>query len=158
MIIGCLQGCAARAQAGMSILGTFHPDTLTSGVAPCRSAEFQVTVSVWDSPGNSVTSLPCQSEDCSSLPPGSSWPLAVPRRTSARSRNATADEDVLVIVTVVARSAPAGPACVVVEAVAEMADCGSACSDCRFAYCERVPCGWPSVLDQLTTSGWVDSQ
>ena len=70
----------------MSILGTFQPDTLTTGVAPCRSAEFQVTVTVCDSPGNSVMSLPCQIEDCSSLSPDSSWPLAVPRRTSALSR------------------------------------------------------------------------
>src|SRR6266853_5745685 len=51
-------------------------------------------------------SLSCQSEDCSSLSPDSSWPLAVPRRTSARSRNETADDEVFVIVTVVARSAP----------------------------------------------------
>src|SRR5258708_35393073 len=70
-------------------------------------------------------SLPGQSEDCSSLSPGSSWPLAVPRRTSARSRNATADGEVLVTVTVVARSDPAGPACLVVAAVAETREAGS---------------------------------
>src|SRR6266851_2576016 len=142
----------------MSILATFQPETLTTAVAPCRSAEFQVTVSVWDSPGNSVMSLFCHSEDCSSLSPDSSWPPAVPRRMSARSRKATVDEEVLVIVTVVARSAPAGPACVAVAAVAEMADAGSVCSDCRLAYWESVPCGWPSDFVQLTTSGWVDSQ
>src|SRR6266568_949437 len=124
MVIWCLP----LGQAGMSILGTFHPDTLTTGLAPCRSAEFQVTVSVCDSPGNSVMSLFCQIEDCSSLSADSSWPLAVPRRTSARSRNATVDEEVLVIVTVVARSAPAGPACVVVAAVADMAEAGRVCS------------------------------
>src|SRR5215475_4576266 len=117
----------------MSILGMFQPDTLTSGVAPCRSAEFQVTVSVCDSPGNSAMSLSCQSEDCSSLSPGNSWPLAVPRRTSARSRKATVDGEVLVIVTVVALSAPAGPAWVVVVAAAETADGGSVCNACRLA-------------------------
>ena len=118
----------------MSILGTFQPDTLTTGVAPCRSAEFQVTVSVCDSPGNSVMSLPCQIEDCSSLSPDSSRPLAVPRRTSALSRKATVDEEVLVIVTVVARSAPSGPDRLGVEAVAEMDDRGSVCSARRLAY------------------------
>src|SRR5215467_9050073 len=117
----------------MSILGTFQPDTLTTGVAPCRSAEFQVTVSVCDSPGNSVMSLPCQIEDCSSLSPDSSWPPAVPRRTSARSRKATVDEEVLVIVTVVDRSAPSGPDWFVVAAVAEMDDCDNVCSACRLA-------------------------
>ena len=129
----------------MSILGTFQPDTLTTAVAPCRSAEFQVTVSVCDSPGKSVMSLPCQIEDRSSLSPGSSWPLAVPRRTSALSRKATVDEEVLVIVTVVARSAPSGPAWLTVLAVAETDDCGSVCSPVRLAYCDTVPCGWPSV-------------
>src|SRR6266566_4805475 len=128
----------------MSILATFQPDTLTTAVAPCRSAEFQVTVSVCDSPGNSVMSLFCQSEDCSSLSPASSWPLAVPRRMSARSRNATVEAEVLVIVTVLA--------------VAVTEEAGSVCSPVRFAYWETVPCGWPSVLDQFTTSGWVDSQ
>src|SRR5262249_4930565 len=144
--------------AAMSVLGTFHPDTLTTGVAPCRSAEFQVTVSVCDSPGNSVMSLSCQSEDCSSLSPASSCPPAVPRRTSARGRKATADGEVLVIVTVVARSAPAGPAWVVVAAVAEMDDCDSVCSACRLAYWLSVPFGWPSDFFQFTTSGWVESQ
>src|SRR5215467_13386841 len=120
--------------AKMSILGTFQPDTLTTAVAPCRSAEFQVTVSVCDSPGNSVMSLLRQSEDCSSLSPASSWPVAVPRRTSARSKNATVDEDVLVMVTVVARSAPAGPAWVTVLAVAVTDDCGSVSRPVRFAY------------------------
>src|SRR5215469_6098893 len=144
--------------AAMSVLGTFHPDTLTTAVAPCRSAEFQLTVSVCDSPGNSVMSLLRQSEDCNSLSPGSSWPPAVPRRTSARSRNATVDGDVLVMVTVVARSAPPGPGWLTVLAAAETDEAGSVCKPVRFAYCEIVPCGWPSVLPQLTTSGWVDSQ
>ena len=44
--------------------------------------------------------------------------LAVPRRTSARMRNATVDDEVLVTVTVVARSAPPGPATAEVAAVA----------------------------------------
>src|SRR5215472_10595311 len=142
----------------MSILGTFQPDTLTTAVAPCKSAEFQVTVSVCDSPGNSVMSLFCQSEDCSSLSPDSSWPPGVPRRTSARSRNATVEPEVLVIVTVVARSAPSGPAWLTVLEVAVTVEFGSVCSPVRFAYWERVPCGWPSVFVQFTTSGWVDSQ
>ena len=118
-----------------------------------------MTVSVCDSPGNSVMSLSCQIEDCSSLSPDSSWPLAVPRRTSARRRNATVELEVLVIVTVVAqvarrRARPGWPSL----AVAVTEDGGSVCRPVRFAYCETVPCGWPSVLDQFTTSGWVDSQ
>jgi hypothetical protein len=56
------------------------------------------------------------------------------RRTSARSRNATADAEVLVTVTVVARSDLAGPAFQVVAAVAETREAGSVRSDCRFAY------------------------
>src|SRR6516162_10537485 len=125
----------------MSILGTFQPDTLTTGVAPCRSAEFQVTVSVWDSPGNSVMSLFCQIEDCSSLSPASSWPVAVPRLMSARSRKAAVELEVLVSVTVVARSAPSGPAWSTVLDVAVTDDCGSVCSPVRLAYCDTVPCG-----------------
>src|SRR5262245_24413990 len=144
--------------AKKSILGTFQPDTLTTAVAPCRSAEFQVTVSVWDSPGNSVMSLFCQIEDCSSLSPASSWPVAVPRRMSARSRNATVDDEVLAIVTVVARSAPSGPAWLTVLDVAVTDEAGKVCRPVRLAYWDSVPCGWPSVLLQLTASGWVDSQ
>src|SRR5215470_16488419 len=102
----------------MSNLLRFQPEMLTTGVAPCKSAEFQVTVRVCDSPGNSVMSLFCQIDDCSSLSPASSWPPAVPRRTSARSRNATVELDVFVIVTVVARSAPLGPGWLTVVAVA----------------------------------------
>src|SRR5215469_4021703 len=119
--------------AAMSVLGTFHPDTLTTAVAPCRSAEFQVTVSVCDSPGNSVMSLFCQIEDCNSLSPASSWPPAVPRRTSARSRNETLEAEVLVMVTVVARSAPSGPAWVTVEEVTETDEFGSDARPVRFA-------------------------
>jgi hypothetical protein len=78
-------------------------------------------------------SLPCQTEDCSSLSPGNSWPLAVPRRTSARSRKAAADAEVLVIVTVVARSAPSGPGWLTVVAVSVTDACGSVCRDVRFA-------------------------
>src|SRR5215469_18564543 len=144
--------------AAMSVLGTFQPDTLTTAVLPCRSAEFQVTVSVCDSPGNSVMSLFCHSEDCSSLSPDSSWPPGVPRRTSARSRNATVEAEVLVIVTVVARSAPLGPAWFTVLEVAVIDDGGRVCRPVRFAYVEMVPCGWPSVLFQFIASGWVDSQ
>ena len=65
---------------------------------------------------------------------------------------------VLVIVTVVARSAPSGPAWLTVLEVAVTAESGSACSPVRFAYWLTVPTGWPSDLPQLTTSGWVDSQ
>src|SRR5262249_55526450 len=136
-------------QAEMSILGTFQPDTLTSGLAPCRSAEFQVTVIFCDSPGNSVMSLPCQIDDCSSLSPGSSWPPGVPRRTSALSRKATVDREVLVMVMVVARSAPFGPAWAVVAAVAVTADCGSVCSACRLAGVLIKPTRRPRELGPL---------
>src|SRR5215469_867740 len=98
---------------------TFQPESVTTGVAPFRSDELYVTVRVCDSPGNSVMALPCQIEDCSSLSPDCSPPVAVPRRTSARRKNATAEDEVLVTVTVVARSAPSGPACRAVLAVAE---------------------------------------
>ena len=94
----------------------------------------KVTTRVCDSPGKSVMSLPCQIEDCSSLSPESSWPDVVPRRTSARSSKATVELEVLVIVTVVARSAPSGPAWLTVVAVTEMLDCGSVCSEVRLAY------------------------
>src|SRR5215467_3270291 len=103
-------------------------------------------------------SLLCQIEDCSSLSPESSWPLALPRRMSARSKKATVELDALLIVTVVARSAPSGPDWVVVIAEAVTEAFGSDCSDVRFAYCDSVACGWPSVLGQFTTSCWVDSQ
>src|SRR5215469_4534231 len=142
----------------MSILGTFQPDTLTTGVAPCRSAEFQVTVSVCDSPGNSVMSLPCQIDDCSSLSPDCRPPVVVPRRTSARRKNATAEDDVFVIVTVVATSAPSGPDFSAEAAVAETADAGRLLRPVRSAYADTVPTGWPSDLLQSTTSGVVDSQ
>jgi hypothetical protein len=78
-------------------------------------------------------SLLCHMEDCSSLSPGNSWPLAVPRRTSARSRKAAADAEVLVIVSVVAWSAPSGPGWLTVVAVAVTDGCGSVCSDVRFS-------------------------
>ena len=131
---------------------------LTTAAAPCRSAEFQVTVRVCDSPGKSVMSLLCHTEDCSSLSPESSWPLAVPRRMSARRRKPTVELDVLVIVTMVARSAPSGPDWVVVVAEAVAETCGSDWSDVRSAYYDSVACGWPSVLLQFTASCWVDSQ
>src|SRR5256886_12946267 len=53
------------------------------------------------------------------------------------SRKATVDEEVLVIVTVVARSVPSGPDWLAVEAVAEMDDCGSVCSACKLAGSEE---------------------
>ena len=63
------------------------------------------------------------------------------------------------IVTVVARSAPSGPAWLAVLAVAVTDDCGSVCSAVQVGVRgDSVPCGWPSVLVQFTTSGWVDSQ
>src|SRR5258708_9265373 len=99
----------------MAILGAFHRDTLTTAVAPWRSAEFQVTVRVCDSPGNSVMSLACQIEDCSSLSPASSWPDAVPQRTSARSRHAPADAEGLAIETREAPSDASAPASVALE-------------------------------------------
>src|SRR5207248_488442 len=100
----------------------------------------------------SVMSLPRHSEDASSPP------RTPPRRRSARSRNATVDRDVLVIVTVVTRFAPAGPRLALVDAVAETAPRGSARSARRLAYRDITACGFPSVLRQLTTSVRVGSQ
>ena len=64
----------------------------------------------------------------------------------------------LLIVTVVARSAPSGPACRTVAAVAETPVLGRVCSALRLAYWLMMPCGRSSDLAQLVTSGWVDSQ
>ena len=97
-------------------------------------------------------SLPCQIEDCSSLSPGRTWPPAVPRRTSARSRNATAEADVSRMVTVVARSAPSGPARRTVAALTETPVRGSVCSAFSRAYWLMMPCGRPSDLAKLVTS------
>ena len=140
----------------MSIFGLFHPETLMTGAA--RSAELQAAVSVCDSPGQSVISLSFQIEDCSSLPPASSVPAAVPLGTSARGKKPTAGgAELLVIVTVAARSAPSGPARWVVVAVA-VTLAYSVFSACRFTYCDSVPCGCPRVCGQFVTSCWVDSQ
>src|ERR1700730_878720 len=103
-------------------------------------------------------SLFCQTEDCSSLSPASSWPAVVPRRTSARSRNATLDAEVLVMVTVVAWSAPPGPDRVVGDAVATMDEGGSPRSDRGFAYWLSTAGGWPRVFGQFPASRRVDSQ
>jgi hypothetical protein len=43
--------------------GPFPFGHMTTGVAPCPWAEFQVSVSVSDPPRNSVMSLFCQIED-----------------------------------------------------------------------------------------------
>src|SRR5262249_44776687 len=143
----------------MSSFDTFQPETLTTGVAPCRSAEFQVTVMVCDSPGHRVMSLPVQIEVCSSLSPDSSVPPAVPRRTSARRKNATVGPvELFVIVTVVSRSAPAGPAWLTVVAVAATVAGASPCSPVKFAYDLTDACGLPIVLFQLSTSPVVGSQ
>src|SRR2546421_7772712 len=148
-----------RQPATTSIFGRFHPETLTTGVAPCRSADCQVTVMACDSPGHRVMSLPFHSDVCSSLSPGSSLPLAVPRRMSARRKNPTVGVvEVLVMVTVVSRSAPLGPAWFTVVALVATVACGRLCRAVRFAYDDIVACGWPSVLRQLTTSGVVGCQ
>src|SRR6185437_11150976 len=97
------------------------------GERPARSDEFQVTTMVCDSPGNRVMSLFCQIDDCNSLSPAAGV-VPVPRRTSARSRNAT-ELELFVSVTVVARSAPSGPDCVAVEAVTAIEDDGIVASD-----------------------------
>src|SRR6516162_3426358 len=98
-------------------------------------------------------SLPCQMELCSSLSPDCRPPVAVPRRTSARRKNATVEDDVFVIVTVVATSAPAGPDWSADVAIAEIVDAGRLFRPVRLAYVLTVPTGLPKVLDQLTTSG-----
>src|SRR5215469_4498131 len=98
-------------------------------------------------------SLFCQIDDCSSLSPAAGV-VPVPRRTSARSRNAT-ELELFVKVTVVARSAPFGPACVAVVAVTAIEDDGIVASDrrpVRLAYVEIEPTGWPSALLQLVRS------
>ncbi len=73
-------------------------------------------------------------ETCSSLvTPIPLVPLAVPwRRTSARRKNATVEDEVLVTVTVVATSAPSGPDCSADVAVAEIVDAGRLFRPVRF--------------------------
>src|SRR5271163_3811596 len=102
-------------------------------------------------------SSPFQVEDCSSLSPACGCPLLLPRRTSARSRNASA-EDVLVSVTVVARSAPSGPGWDTVDALTDTLDFGSVDSDWRLAHWVRVAPALPSDELQLILFCWVDSQ
>src|SRR5579859_3047172 len=107
--------------ATTSTFAAFQPDTLTTGVAPCKSAELYDAVSVSDSPGHRVTSLSFQIAEVTSLSPDSSAPAEVPRRRSARSRNPTVGVlEVLVTVTVTCLSAPFGPALLLVLAVAEI--------------------------------------
>src|SRR5579862_1415812 len=131
----------------------FQPDTLTTGVAPWRSAELYVAVRVVDSPGHSVTSLSLQIDVVSSLSPASSWPVAVPRRRSARRKKPTVlVVELLVIVTVTRLSEPAGPATDEVTAVALIDEfAGSACRALRFAYELIDACGWPKVLEAMTS-------
>src|SRR2546421_10571785 len=120
----------------------FHPETLTSGVAPRRSADCQVTVMVCDSPGHRVMSLPFHRDVCSSLSPVSSVPPAVPRRMSVRRKNPTVGVvEVLVMVTVVSRSAPLGPAWFTVVAVAPVVARGGFCRGGRVAYGGSVGVG-----------------
>ena len=103
-------------------------------------------------------SLSLHSADVTWLSPDCSPPPAVPRRRSVRRKNATAEDEVLVTVTVDTRSAPFGPGWFCVLAVALTLPCASECSACRLPNCVMVACGLPSVLPQLTTSAWVDSQ
>src|SRR5260370_35229174 len=101
-------------------------------------------------------SLSCQMENWGSLSPESSWPLAVPRLMSARSRKAT-ELELLLIVTVVDLSAPAGPDWVVVTDVAEMAGCGIAGrggSPVRSAHWEHVAGGTPRALLRSPPPSW----
>src|SRR5262245_51365024 len=152
-------GCGCGQPATTSIFGTFQPETLSTGVAPCRSEECQVTVMVCDSPGHNVMSLPVQMADCSWLSPDSSVPNGVPRRMSARRKNPTVGADeVLAMVTVVSRSAPAGASWLTVVAVAETVAWGRLCSAFKLAYDLTLACGLPIVLFQLMTSGVVGCQ
>src|ERR1700753_3849216 len=126
----------------MSAFAAFQPETLTTGLAPLRSLECQVTEMVCDSPGHSVMSLPFHSEDCSSLSPGSSRPPGVPRRMSARRKKPTVRAlERLVMVTVVSRSAPSGPLARTVRALALTVAAGRLCRAVRFAYEVIVACG-----------------
>src|SRR5579863_7207216 len=115
-------------------------------------------------------SLSLQVIGSTSLSPVSAVPLASPRRTSARTKNATAGfDDGLVIVTLVT-SAPSLPAVVepavvepvVVDAAACTGSDGRPCSAVMSAYwvsgAPLSACGLPSVLFQSITSGWVESQ
>ena len=61
------------------------------------------------------------------------------------------------IVTVVARSAPAGPAAGAGAATDTVAR-GNVLSARRFAYWVMVACGLPMAACQFTMSRWVDSQ
>src|SRR5205814_8441897 len=97
-----------RVAAATSRWGTFQPERLTTGVAPRSEDELYVAVSVWDSPGQRVMSSSLHETGRTSLSPGSSAPAAVPRRTSARMKKATAGVvDVFVTVTRVTVLSPA---------------------------------------------------
>src|SRR5580693_8921294 len=108
-------------------------------------------------------SLSLQVSGSTWLSPACAVPAAVPRRTSARRKNATAGfDDGLVIVTSVTTSSPSGPRCGLVSADTWTGSDGSVCSAVMSAYwlCGEPlsACGLPSVVSQSITSGWVDSQ
>src|SRR5256885_4572747 len=146
-----------RQPATTSIFGRFHPETLTSGVAPRRSADCQVTVMVCDSPGHRVMSLPFHRDVCSSLSPVSSVPLAVPRRMSVRRKNPTVGVvEVLVMVTVVSRSAPLGPAWFTVVAVAPVGGVGGFFRGWGVGYADDLGLGLLGYLSHNTHTHVVD--
>src|SRR5271167_3670801 len=104
-------------------------------------------------------SLSLQNTGSSWLSPGDGAPAGDPRRTSARRKNATVAVLVsLVIVTLVAVSAPSGPGCGCVVALTPSCAGPSVRSSRRSAYWLIVAPALPIVLDQSTMSGWVESQ
>ena len=107
-----------------------------------------------------MTSLSLQLTGSTSLSPGSAVPAAVPRRTSARRKKATAWlDDGLVSVTLVT-SLPPGPG--EVAAATWTGSEGRFCRAVMSAYwlsgAPLLACGLPSVVSQSITSCWVDIQ
>jgi hypothetical protein len=139
----------------MPIFGPFHPETLMTGVAPCRPAELQLTLSASDSPGQSVMSLSFQIKDCSSLSPASSVPAAdvrAPEEADRRCGRSDGDRH--------------GGGQVGAIRVGPMDGGAGRCDACLKQCLQRLQvrilrqraCGCPRVFDQFVTSCWVDSQ
>src|SRR5580658_4570358 len=106
-------------------------------------------------------SLSLQVIGSTSLSPEPAVPSGLPRRTSARRKNATAwFDDGFVIVTLVASRPPC--ACGAVAAETCTGSDGRVCSAVMLAYWlsgdPLSACTAPSVVFQLSTSCWVDSQ
>src|SRR5882757_9765251 len=104
-------------------------------------------------------SLSLHNPDATWLSPARSVPSVLPRRMSDRRKNPTIGVvDVLVMVTVVAVSAPFGPGLPAVDATADTFAVPSDCNAVMSANWVMVACGLPWELDQSTMSCWVDCQ